>query len=136
MANEPEKFDSDASAHNRVNLGVFVGRIAGGFVGLCLGVTLGVRVGGSLAPVVGSMGGLFVGVVVSDFIFKAFPRLAPAQTMPAVAAGCGVSGLVIGLFIGDAVSTFAGLDRLYGDFIGASLGLYVGVLVGNARERV
>jgi uncharacterized membrane protein len=117
-----------------MNFGVFIGRIVGGFCGLCLGVTLGLWAGGSLAPVIGSIIGLFAGVLFSGFVFKMFPRLAPAQTMSAVAASCGMSGLIGGLFIGDAIGTFGNFDRSYSALIGASLGLYLGVLIGNARR--
>ncbi|MGH9942171.1 MAG: hypothetical protein ACRD9R_07430 [Pyrinomonadaceae bacterium] len=94
MSNKTEKIDSAEAARNRMNFGVFIGRIVGGFVGLCLGVTLGVWVGGSLGPAFGSVVGLFMGVVISDFIFKMFPRLAPAQKISVVAAGYGMSGLI------------------------------------------
>ena len=136
MANEMKKINPDVPTHQRMNFGVFIGRIVGGFVGLCLGVTIGIWIGGSLGPVVGSVVGLFIGVKMSDFIFMMFPRLAPAQTISAIAAGCGASGLIMGLFIGDAVGTFGGFDRSYSSLIGASLGLYIGVLIGNARKRV
>ena len=118
-----------------MNLGVFIGRIVGGFCGLCLGISVGVWLGGSLSPIVGSLVGLFMGVAVSDFILEMFPRLAPAQTLSAIAAGYGMSGLIIGLFIGDAVATFGGFDRSYGSLFCASLGLYIGVLVGNTRKQ-
>jgi hypothetical protein len=75
-----------------------------------------------------------MGIVISDFVFKMFPRLAPMQTISVVATGCGMSGLIIGLFIGDAIGTFGSFDRSYGSLIGASLGLYIGVLVGNTRK--
>src|SRR5688500_18049942 len=80
-------------APERVRLGVFVGWIVGVFVGSGLGVTLGVWVGGSVAPVVGAVAGLFAGAFFSDFVFRAFPRLAPEQTITAHAAARGMSGL-------------------------------------------
>src|SRR5687768_17689085 len=83
-------------APERVKLGVFVGRMAGGLVGLGLGVTLGVWVGGSVAPVICAVAGLFAGAFFSDFVFRAFPSLAPEQTITAHAAARGLSGIVGG----------------------------------------
>jgi hypothetical protein len=145
--NEPERTEAEghegqALEHGRggqtlgrVKLGVYVGRLAGAFVGLWLGVTLGVWVGWSAAPVVGAVAGLFAGAHFSDFVFRAFPRLAPEQTITARAAARGLSGIVVGLLLGDIVGTFTSLDRAYTVLVGAALGLYVGVVSGNARGK-
>jgi hypothetical protein len=117
-----------------VRLGVYVGRLAGAFVGLGLGVTLGVWVGGSAAPVIGAVVGLFAGAHFSDFVFRAFPRLAPEQTMTARAAASGLSGIIVGALLGDILGTFTSLDRANTVLVGAALGFYVGVVSGNARR--
>ncbi len=134
MPNKTEETNSAEPSRSQMNFNEFIGRIVGGFVGVCIGISLGVFVGGSISPIIGSIAGFFMGVIVSDRIFKIFPRLASAQTISIAAAGYGISGLIIGLFIGDAVGTFSSLDRMYSSLIGASLGLYVGVLLGYARK--
>src|SRR5687767_10916850 len=109
--------------------------MAGGLVGLGLGVTLGVWVGGSVAPVIGAVAGLFAGAFFSDFVFRAFPSLAPEQTITAHAAARGLSGIVGGALLGDIVGTFTSLDRANTVLVGAALGLYAGVVFGNPRRR-
>jgi hypothetical protein len=133
---ELTKADEDEGrALERVKLGVLVGRIVGSFVGVGVGITLGVWTGWSAAPIILGLAGLFAGALFSDFVFKAFPRLAPEQTITAHAAARGASGLLVGLLLGDIVGTFTGLDRLYTVLVGAGVGFYVGVVFGNSRTR-
>lgn len=135
--NEPELMKADehgGRALERVKLGVFLGRVIGAFVGSGFGVILGVWVGWSAAPVIGAIAGVFAGAHFSDFVFRAFPRLSPELTITVGAAARGVSGLFFGSIVGDIVGTFTSLDRLYTVLVGAALGLYVGVVFGNARR--
>jgi hypothetical protein len=125
----------EGRAPERVKLGVLVGRVAGGFTGGCVGVTLGVWTGWGAAPIILGVAGMGAGALFSDFVFRLFPRLAPEQTVTARAAARGVSGIFVGLLLGDIVGTFTSLDRAYTVLVGAALGFYVGVVFGNNRRR-
>ncbi|HEY0546145.1 MAG TPA: hypothetical protein VGC91_12265 [Pyrinomonadaceae bacterium] len=135
MTDKPQQSNLPERARGSLNLAMFLGRIVGGFVGLCLGVTIGIQIGGSLSPVLGGVIGLFAGAFISQLIFKSFPRLSSNRTISARSASYSIIGLFAGLMIGDALGTFTNFDRLYSGFIGASLGLYAGMLLGLAHRR-
>jgi uncharacterized membrane protein len=134
MANITEQINSESSPPARIPFGVFIGRIVGSILGSCLGLTIGAKIGGSLAPLVAGIVGMLLGAMASDLLFKAFPRLLPGRSISTISATTGLFGLVLGFFTVDAIATFSGLDILYADLVGASLGLYIGILIGNARK--
>ena len=136
--NEPKLTKADeheGRALERVKLGVLVGRVVGSFVGSGVGITLGIWTGWSIAPIILGLAGVFAGALFSDFVFRAFPRLAPEQTITTRAAARGATGMLGGMLLGDIVGTFTSLDRLYTVLVGAALGFYVGVLFGISRRR-
>lgn len=118
-----------------LNLTDFVGGIALGLAGLAGGVAAGVRVGGSAFPVLLGCAALLAGGFLGRRVSRIFPRLRSRTLIKSWAAGCGMSGMILGFFAGDYVGVFAGFDRVYLDVVGAGLGLYLGIRIGLERSR-
>ena len=118
-----------------LNLTDFVGGIALGLAGLAGGVAAGVRVDGNAFPVLLGCAGLLAGGFLGRRLTRRFPRLRSGTVIRSWAAGCGMSGMLLGFFAGDYVGALAGVGRVYPDVVGAGLGLYLGIRIGLARSR-